>query len=87
MEQNRKLRNRSTHAEICYMTARSLETSGEKREQTINGAKTGDYSYVGIVKLDLFYSIPHKKSIPDGLKTNAKENKKLSGRQYKEIFL
>lgn len=38
----------------------------------MNGARTGDYPYVGKIKSDPHHRSDTETSIPDGLKTNAK---------------
>ena len=37
------------------MTTKSLELSGERREEGMNDARTGDYPYVGKIKTELFH--------------------------------
>lgn len=54
--------------------------------EAISGAGTGDYSYVGKTKLSLFYRMPHTKSIPDSLKTNAKGKKSLEDNTEKYFY-
>lgn len=71
------------------MTAKSLQTSGERRKQTINGARTGDYPNVRKIKLNLFYRTPHTKINSRWFKDKSerKMRKKKSGRQYRGTFL
>lgn len=88
-EIEQKAQNRYTHAEIYFMTTKSLEISGKRRKDTVNGARTGDYPYVGKINSDLCHRSNTQKSIPDSLKTNAegKWGEKIPGRQYRGIFL